>query len=296
MRQLSPRLSRTVPFQIDQIIAAADHIFDISRFYDEDSSSTSSEEDSDDDDESEEEEKPKRSKHVTSKQIRKAKEKAQKLKSKTKIWDTPITHPPSRTSKSNKEIDEVADLIDQLGKLNIHNPTYASLYFLITQKEPRTSEFLQKPRQCTFEGSTQSNSSSQNQQQSTNNGLYECFFCGEKGHGLWHCPQANIMIKAGTISQNNGGKITWSDGSTILWNGGETILTAINRELAFRSRVNVEPSTSTNIIWNFQYPTSDSEYDELEKREDLVFVTQAFPTSHSTDTSTGEREHYREPS
>ena len=98
MLQLSPRLSCTVPFQINQITAAADHIFDISHFYeddaseseasesdDEDSSSTSSDEDSNDDDESEEEEKPKRSKHVTSKQIRKVKEKAQKLKSKTKI-------------------------------------------------------------------------------------------------------------------------------------------------------------------------------------------------------------------
>ena len=98
MLQLSPRLSRAIPFQVDQIIAAADHIFDISHFYDddsseseaseshdEDSSSTSSEEDSNDDDESEEEEKPKRSKHVTSKQIKKVKEKAQKLKSKTKI-------------------------------------------------------------------------------------------------------------------------------------------------------------------------------------------------------------------
>ena len=296
MLQLSPRLSRTVPFQIDQIIAAADHIFDISCFYDddsseseasesddEDSSSTSSEEDSNDDDESEEEEKPKRSKHVTSKQIKKAKEKAQKLKSKTKIRDTPITHPPSTTSKSNKEIDEVADLIDQLGKLNIHDPTYASLYFRITQKEPRTSEFLQKPRQRTFEGSARSNSSSQNQQQSTNNGPYECFFCGEKGHGLRHCPQADVMIKAGTISRNNGGKITWSDGSTILRNGGETILTAINRELAFRSRVNVERSTSTNLIRNFRYPTSDSEYDELENREDLVFATQVYPVNHPRD-------------
>ena len=155
MLQLSPRLSCAVPFQVDKITAAADHILDISRFYDndsseseasefddQDSSSTSSEEDSDDDEESEEEEKAKKSKHATSKQIRKVKEKAQKLKSKTKIRDTPITHPPSMTSKSNKEINEVADLINQLGKFNIHDPTYASLYFWITQKEPRTSKLL----------------------------------------------------------------------------------------------------------------------------------------------------------
>ena len=236
MLQLSPRLNHAVPFQVNQITAAADHIFDISCFYDddsseseasesddEDSSSTSSEEDSDDDDddddESEEEEKPKRSKHATSKEIRKVKEKAQKLKSKTKIWDTTITHPPSTTSKSNKEIDEVADLIDQLGKLNIHDPTYASLYFQITTKEPRTSKFLQKPRQQTYEGLAQSNSLSSNQQQSTNNGPYECFFCGEKGHRLQHCPQADIMIKAGTISRKKWRKnhLVWWINNPLKW-------------------------------------------------------------------------------
>ena len=49
MLQLSPRLSRTVPFQIDQIIAAADHIFDISCFYDDDSSESEASESDDED-------------------------------------------------------------------------------------------------------------------------------------------------------------------------------------------------------------------------------------------------------
>ena len=45
----------------------------------------------------------------------------------------------------------------------------------------------------------------------------------------------------------------------------------------------MEQSTSTNLIHNFQYPTSDSEDDEMEKREDLVFVTQVSPASYTRD-------------
>jgi hypothetical protein len=261
MLQSNPRLSRADPFHIDLVTAAADHVFDISRFYDEDSSeseasdsddeedsSTSPDEDSEDDESESEEENVKKSKLASSKTISKAKAKARKLKSKAKNRDESITHPLSTTSKASKEIDEVAELIEKLGRLNINDPSYPSLYFRIISKAPDTTSFLAKPRQRSYDGTPQTNASSSSQQQSTNNGTFECFFCGEKGHGLQQCNQAEEMIKAGTISRNNNRKIIWADGSSILQSGGETILAAINRELTFRSRVNTERSTCYELI------------------------------------------------
>ena len=141
MLQVDPNLLRSKPFQLDIIIAAADHVFNISRFYDEDSSdsdrtdfddednSPTSSEESDSEESASDNKDIKKPKLVSSKF--KSKVKAQKFKIKPKIWDEFINYPPSTMSKSSsqKNIDEVAHLINQLNWLNLTNPGYAVLYF-----------------------------------------------------------------------------------------------------------------------------------------------------------------------
>ena len=75
---------------------------------------------------------------------------------------------------------------------------------------------------------------------------------------------------------------------TIIHNGSETILSAINQELAFRTKVNIERSTSTNLIRNFHYAT-DFDNEDIDRKEDLVFATQVFPVACPRDERRDQR-------
>ena len=127
----------------------------------------------------------------------------------------------------------------------------------------------------------------------SNNGLFECFFCGEKGHGLRRCPQADIRIITGTIARSQEGRITWPDGNNILRNGAETILTAINRELAFRSRVNAECPSSTSLIYGFRYsqPSHTVETEDKDEDEGLkqVYATEVYPVTRPREECKADR-------
>jgi len=298
MLQVNPKLPRSDPFPIDVIISAADHIFDISRFYDEDSEDSIGEDSEDEDDTSSSEEEDSSSEESdseTEKKKSKAKPK-KKFRAKPKVKDEPISHPPSTTSKYQKDTDEVADLIDKLQRLNLSDPGYAALYFRIISKAPNTSGFLTKPRQRAGESSPRTNASTTSPSQPANNGTFECFFCGEQGHGLRRCAQADVMIKAGTIIRSTDGRITWPDATTILRNGSETILSAINRELAFRSRIKVDRPASTNVIreaspMELTYPADATDYEESDEENEkvetldhgLVYAQELFPVVRTKD-------------
>ena len=66
MLQVNPRLTCAIPCSIDYVTVAADHVFDISHFYNDDSSESEASE-SDDEESVEEEENAKNLTHMTSK-------------------------------------------------------------------------------------------------------------------------------------------------------------------------------------------------------------------------------------
>src|SRR6266481_9560849 len=132
--QVDPNLSLTMPFPVTMIIEAAEHIFNPSQF-DEDPDSDDKEssqdisDDSDTEDESSDDErrptrKEKRKKKVSFEKEPTSKNKKIKDKAPSKII------PPSALPRD--KTDEVAELIDRLGKLSINDSAYMPLYFQIT--------------------------------------------------------------------------------------------------------------------------------------------------------------------
>ena len=161
---------------MDIIVTAAERIFDISRFYDDDddpegpenedfddgadsNSESSSEDSSEEDSGSEYGKKLKKRKWLLEKskaQAMKSKSSAEKStpKSRSKGTSTPATPIPKIS-----DTDEVADIIDKLVRLNLNGPGYASLYFQIVSQAPNTATFLAKPRTHTGDATPRANAS-----------------------------------------------------------------------------------------------------------------------------------------
>ena len=136
MFQVHPTLSLTTPFPIELIINAAEHVYDLTRFDQE--TDEASEDDSDDfdiasDSDSEEEEMCPIPKKEKKKKKKMTEPKAKEQKAKDQV-PTTIT-PPSRchVHLPQDKTDEIANLIDRLGKMSISDPNYNVLYFLIME-------------------------------------------------------------------------------------------------------------------------------------------------------------------
>ena len=146
---------------MDIIVTAAERIFDISRFFDDDddpespeneyfddgsySHSESSSEDSSDEDSDLEYGKRLKKRRFLKKSEAKAKKSKSSEKSTPKSRSKGTSTPAAPIPKTS-DTDEVADLNDKLGHLNLDGPGYASLYFQIVSQAPNTASFLAEPR------------------------------------------------------------------------------------------------------------------------------------------------------
>src|SRR6266481_16828 len=199
--QVDPNLSLTMPFHVNMIIKAAEHIFDPSRFdkdldsdneeSSQDISNNSDTEDESSDDERRPPQKEKMKKKVSFENEPTSKNKKIKDKAPSKII------PPSALHRD--KTDKVAELINKLGKLSINDSAYMPLYFQITSHAPHMIPFLVAPptkSQGERNTITSPASTSTNLKPSTSsfNGTLDCYFCGEKGHGMRRCLQAENMI------------------------------------------------------------------------------------------------------
>ena len=137
----NPDIDCMIPFPIAKIIDAAEHVFNIGRFDDEESadevsvsedsdSSEDSDYDSDSESDSSSDEEETSKKKKKKKDVKDGKKKKSKMMKKTK--EKSSTTVPTTTTKSEPKIDEVSDLINKLQKMNINDPGYTSLYFWIT--------------------------------------------------------------------------------------------------------------------------------------------------------------------
>src|SRR6266481_9023459 len=180
-----------MPFPVNMIIEAAEHIFDPSRFdedpdSDDEESSQDISDDSDTEDKSSDDErrplrKEKRKKKVSFEKELTSKDK--KNKDKTSLKNIPPSALPCNKT------DEVGNLIDQLSRLSINDSAYLPLYFQITSHAPHMIPFLVVPptkSQGECNSITNPASTGMNPKPSTSsfNGTLDCYFCGEKGHGM----------------------------------------------------------------------------------------------------------------
>src|SRR6266481_6034556 len=270
--QVDPNLSLTTPFPVNMIIKAAEHIFDPSRFDEDpdsddeessqDISDNSDTEDKSSDDERRLPQKEKRKKKVSFEKEPTSKDKKNKDKA-------PLKNIPPSALHCDKT-DEVAELIDRLGKLNINDSAYMLLYFNITSHAPHMIPFLVAPptkSQGERNSITSPASTSTNPKPSTSsfNGTLDCYFCGEKGHRMRQCLQAENMITAGIIVQNNQGQIMWKDGTSIFRTGNETILAAVNRELAVQNQASKQMSLIQHSLPFEDVSSSDDDTDYIVK-------------------------------
>src|SRR6266481_10159810 len=95
----------------------------------------------------------------------------------------------SSSALHRNKTDEVAELIDKLRKLSINDSAYMLLYFQITSHVLNMIPFLVAlPTKSQGERNiiTSPASTGTNTKPSTSsfNGMLDCYFCGEKGHGM----------------------------------------------------------------------------------------------------------------
>jgi len=296
MLQVTPTLSVSKPFPIDLVIKAAEHIYDPSRF-DREKEEAVSDDDSDDtdkvdysDSEEEEDVRPRLKKKKKTKE-RKTKE----TKSKDSDPSTAIPSSQKHVHFPHDKTDEIAELIDKLGKMNINDSNFMPTYFKITAFAPHMVPFLKSPPHQHQDGSSPNAippSSGQSIKPPTPSfsRTIECYFCGEKGHGARQCGQAKNMITAGSIVRGDSGRITWSDGTTIIRVGNETIQAAVNRELGNRNK-----SARTTSYIRQGLPFEDSFSDDEDKADIIVKNGQVYAAVKPKDDKKPRKKDHKDP-
>src|SRR5882724_5701914 len=214
-----------------------------------------------------------------------------KLKKKEKKTIRSKTEAPAPSKDTPKDTDEIADLIDQLAGLDIKDPSYPAMYFRIIVHAPNMVPFLAKPSTHSSEISTCSNTTgpilapttTMTAPQAVNSST--CYFCGKTGHGVRRCQLCEDMISAGTILWNDQGRITWPDGSNIARGFNKNILTAVNRELASRTK-------STNLICA---TTTTQEVGSISKDDYIVHNGQVFVAVRGKENRAPRKEAHEDP-
>jgi hypothetical protein len=293
MLTLDATLDQSIPYDPEKVIKAAQVIWNPKKFYDEGDEFEEEEEEGVSEWESAEEEE--------FQVLKKKKKKKPKAKA-------PVPERPARTTTTSgtatpntSSTDDVAELIDKLGRLSLEDPAYAALYFLITTKAPSTTEWLAKPvrkeakaqsfgtnNTSTTVTATNSNSNSSAPSPTSNsqrsNRPLTCFGCGEDGHTTTRCKKCDDLIKQGVIKRDETNKIVWADGSPIRRYSDENILEAVQRTLAAKPAA----SGSANFIQGYSFQGSPSyliheSEDEAEEDDGLAFpATRARPAGKET--------------
>jgi len=268
MFQNNPQLSLSAPFPLTDITTAANHIWNMNRFDDDTSDDDDERSSSDEVSDTEEEE-------VMARRLKKEKKKQKKeTKTKRSKPDNPVSTP---ADLEQQEADEIAELIDKLGKLDIKDPSYPAMYFRVIKRAELMAPFIKMPflkepptqqaevqTRPSHTGPIHAPAASTHSTQST--GSSTCYFCGGTGHGVRRCALCENMIAAGTVVRNDQGRVTWPDGTNIPRGFNETILSAVNRELASRTK-------STNLI---RTSTTTLEEDVEAKKDYIIHNGQIF--------------------
>ena len=311
---INPDHDLELPFNIDQVNKVAKSFlqrnrFDSDRIYsdndsdDSDSEYSGDESDSEDDSDSE--------LKSTMLKLRKKREERKKTKVKPKktveFKEPPeeIIKPTSKPkSMSKTKSDEVEDLIQQMNRMSINDPTYSVLYYRAYNLDPVIGDIMMKPivrqqlsRQIvnnrvnelrTNAAIAQNNVLSQNPPPSVNRDIpphlspganvfqqngpprsdeRRCFGCGKVGHTIYMCAEIETLLTQGVISRGPTGRIVMGDGSPIRKLAyDEPLIPAIDRQ---------RPAQANFVTVKEIGPRFVDESDEDSDDEDVFIATRS---------------------
>ncbi|KIJ31639.1 hypothetical protein M422DRAFT_53307 [Sphaerobolus stellatus SS14] len=250
-------LDRSTPYKMKEIIAAAKHVFDTSKFYDDDSSDSDSSDGSDSESGSEDEDEDEDEEDKKIFRKAKASKKNSKGKGKGKSKDM-----EPRTSREETEDDRINRLIKEMKDLTIQDPLYAGLWLQVIAKRPAAMAFLPQPSPIQGSDNSRANSSAQLGSKSTNN-----------GHVTRRCQKVDEKEVDGTIKRQEDGTIIWPNGDRICREDAETLLEVVNRDL----KEYLARTAKVNLF------TIKSEEQELQADPGSCFISQVLPAYRAKD-------------
>ena len=251
------------PFEVDQVNKVAKSFlqrnrFDSERIFSDNESDESESEDSGTDSDSDSDSETESKKTIL--KFRKRKEDQKKSKAKTKKtveFKEPVEETPKKINPKPKppvktKSDEVEDLIQQMNRMSINDPTYSVLYYRAYNLDPVIGDIMMKPvarqqlsRQIT---NNRINEIRANATMAQNNVLRQnppppvnreipphlnpganvfqqsgpprtderkCFGCGKTGHTIYVCAEIESLLTRRIIARGPTGRITMADGTPI---------------------------------------------------------------------------------
>lgn len=223
-------------------------------------------------------------------------------KSKDKEWtkklavdEVPVkTKSTNRTASHKTQDKEVEELITQMNKLSVNDPSYSILYFRAYQLNPIITDLVPKPieRQAIANrlnlrtAPAPYQSSNQPSQESGNNSGFNrpppphfrtggnayrqlppderrCFGCGGTGHTMFFCEEINKLLKEGVVTKDNAGKIVMANGMYIRRiSPEEPLTTAVERLRPVQSNYIAIHQTHSEEYLSSESDSSDSSDDD----------------------------------
>ena len=209
------------------------------------------------------------------------------------------TPPPSAAKlRQSEQQDEVEELIKQMSKMNINDPTYGLVYYRAIKLDPAVAAAVRAPRLDMTPPSLipdrrapireapphMTSGTSQPNFPPARPPVSEmvCFGCGEKGHGTMNCAKVADLIKEGLLARDITGRLTHGNGARIQRFNGEFIIQAAERGRGQSTRTNLitidgSSSSQNNQSYHTAKFTSDldSESDsETDSEEEIYMVEQ----------------------
>jgi hypothetical protein len=252
-----PYLDVSVPFEMNVVVKAIEHLFNKKRFDQHirgKASYGSSESDSDEDTH------PAR-KHILSESEggeEKDSEDTDHIKAPPIKRKTPPARPKPAVKKEQVtmkvEDEEISRLVHDMSKLNMNDPQYharyQALYVDIILRKPSLEGVLSKPMTATFQSPNRPGDQIQRgpptprpygppQGPPPNPEEVFCFGCGKNGHQMRQCGELNAFLNQGTVTRNMG-KLQWPDGSPIRKDRAESWIQAIGRVVKRANLVRAE--------------------------------------------------------
>ncbi len=154
--------------------------------------------------------------------------------------------------------DEVEELIGQLNKMSLNNPTYPALHYRLGVLDPAAQNMVAEPDVRHIRSAPSGAPLGAPPDGMRRREDMMCFRCGDKGHSISACPRINEFVLKGVIIRDYTGKLVMKDGSRIVRINQEPFIQAIERMLQPKSNF-VTLAAGVSRYHNMIYPSDISE-------------------------------------
>ncbi|KAK7687209.1 hypothetical protein QCA50_009714 [Cerrena zonata] len=250
---IDPSHDLETPFEINDIHKLAKSMLQRNRFdhdrlpSDGEDSSTSSDEASESDSNSESSESEE---ETTTRKSKDKKKKSKKRKTAIRKKDpVPVNETEvKRTSYKLNQDEEMENLIAQMGRMSLTDPSYAILYYRAFRLNSVVADIMTRPvdrprgsrpgMSNDFIANRPNNNPPARPPPPGGNAFRtfqqeerKCYGCGGSGHGMFSCPEMNDLLRSGSVIRDQAGRYTLPDGAIIRRQSPEETLAAAARRL-----------------------------------------------------------------